>query len=98
MFTDIKHVLFGNPGFPVYQETSYQETSAPGVDREIEPLRWWVQEESIAVIGHDTASSSAIDRQAAFAYDNEGPRLGVDSESVFAVPRLRTPARCAGRI
>lgn len=74
MFTDIKHVLFGNPGFPVYQETSYQETSAPDSAGEIEPLRWRVQEESIAVIGHDPTSSSAIDRQVAFAYDNEGPR------------------------
>ncbi len=62
MLTDIKHVLFCNPLYPVYQESH----SSPGeADVRCTPLTWETMPEGISEIGHAGDG---------FAFDNESPR------------------------
>lgn len=60
MLTDIKHVLFGNPLYPAYQELSHRRSSPACAS----DMAWHEFDGAIATIGYDGQS---------FAFDNEGP-------------------------
>ena len=60
LITDIKHVFFQNPLYPVFRSSSTQPESVAAP-----PTRFVEFDETIIEIGHDGSD---------FSYDNEGPR------------------------
>ncbi|MDX2033063.1 MAG: ergothioneine biosynthesis protein EgtB [Blastocatellia bacterium] len=60
MLTDIKHVLFCNPAWPVYENSDFLDGSGIG-----EAGEWIAIEEGVYEVGHSGAG---------FSFDNETPR------------------------
>jgi len=75
ILTDIKHVLWCNPLYPVYHES---ERESNGQTR---PIEWIEYDERLHWIGHD---------ERGFAYDNESPRHRTFTDPFQLAARLVT--------
>lgn len=69
MLTDMKHMLFSQPGHPAYRDSPSATDSESSA-----PVRWHPCDETITEIGFDAAEREDARDGLAFAYDNEEPR------------------------